>query len=295
MHSRRVNTLQLIRIQYWIDWLARGFADGRWNSRFLGRGFEFQGIAPYSDDPDLVRLNWPATIASGELQVSQFSEERNIHLYLLGSMSPSMAFGSITSTKLDRLALLSAVLAFSAFKTKDHFHYLGYTKDIEKGFPEPRDSSYPLLLAQSIMKFDWRGKQSGGLKKAAFSIPSRRSLVILISDFLENNEETEFALKILAPHHEVIPIVLWDEREVTLPGKNWSLYPFQDLQTGELSYVFLTPKKRKLFEENSRLRREHLRKLFHRFGLEPHFMIGGTSVSDLETLMKIFLTRRNNL
>ncbi len=280
-------------VEYWINWLSAGFASGKWDSVYLGRGFDFQGIAPFPDDPDMVRLNWQASLISGELSVNQFAEERDIHLYLLANLGPSMAFGS-EIRKLDRLAVLAAVLSLSAFRLKDRFRFVGYTNELEYGFPEPHDKTYPLQLAKAITEFDWRSKKRGGLVKAAGSIPSRRSLVIVISDFLGSQSGLERALRILAPNHEVLPLVLWDEREVTLPGKGFALYPLSDLETGELSYVFLTSKTRKKFEENSRLRRQSLNALFARFGIKPHFLISGGN-DDIETLMKIFLLQHDRV
>ena len=285
-------SFRLKQIRYWIGWLSRGFASGQWNSFFLGRGFDFQGIAPFIDDPDFIRINWPATLNSGELQVSQFSEERNIDMYLLGSLSPSMAFGSQV-TKLERLATMAAVLSFSAFKLKDRFRFLGFTQNLENRFPKSGDQSYPLLLAKSIIDFDWQGKRGGGMLKAALSVPSQRSLVIIVSDHLSENGDIEKSLRYLVPNHEVIAIALWDEREVSLPGKGWGIYPLQDLETGEISYIFLTNKNRKRFEENSRLRRQALNDLYSRYGIPLTFMIGGRSEDDIEALIRIFLSKRN--
>ena len=281
-------TIRMRQVEYWLSWLSAGFASGKWDSVFLGRGFDFQGIAPFTDDPDLIRLNWQASLITGELSVNQFSEERDVHLYLLANLGPSMAFGS-DIRKIDRLAILAAVLSLSAFRLKDRFRFVGYTDELEYGFPEPHDKTYPLQLAKAIIEFDWRGKKRGGLVKAAGSLPNRRSLVILISDFLGSSSGLERALRILAPKHEVIPLVLWDEREVALPGKGFGLYPLTDLETGELSSVFLTPKARRKFAENSRLRREALEQLFRRFGIQPHFLIGGEKDADVETLLKILL------
>lgn len=292
--NRPETTIHLKEVEYWINWLSSGFATGKWDSVFLGRGFDFQGSAPFTDDPDMVRLNWQASLTTGELQVNQFSEERDVRLYLLANLGPSMAFGS-QIRKIDRLATLAAVLSLSAFRFKDRFRFVGYTDELEYGFPEPHDKAYPLQLAKAIMEFDWRGKKRGGLVKAANSIPNRRSLVIIISDFLGSKSGLERALRILAPNHEVLPLVLWDEREVALPGKGFGLYPLNDLETGELSYVFLTRTTRKRFAENCRLRRESLSELFARFGIQPHFLIGGQTEDDVTALMKIFLSRRSRV
>lgn len=291
--NRTENPIRLRQIQYWIDWLSAGFATGKWDSVFRGRGFDFQGVAPFDDDPDLVRLNWQASLSSGELQVNQFAEERDVRLYLLANLGPSMAFGSEIQ-KIDRLAIIAAVLSLSAFRFKDRFRFVGYTDELEYGFPEPHDKTYPIQLAKAIMEFDWHGKKRGGLVKAAGSIPNRRSLVIILSDFLGSLTGLERALGILAPDHEVMPLVIWDEREVSLP-EGFGLYPLYDLETGGLSYIFLTQATRKRFAENCRQIRESLSELFARYGIRPHFLIGGQEDDDVTALMKIFLSQRDRI
>src|SRR5574337_69361 len=103
MRSSSTDNVYLRQIQYWVEWLSAGFSTGKWNSLFLGRGYDFHGITPFENDPDIVRINWPATITSDdEVQVNQFREEREINVYLLSNLGPSMAFGSQVS-KLERL------------------------------------------------------------------------------------------------------------------------------------------------------------------------------------------------
>ncbi|GMR19187.1 MAG: hypothetical protein BMS9Abin34_317 [Patescibacteria group bacterium] len=284
-----VPRIKLREIRYWLGWLSKSFATGMWNSYFLGRGFDFQGIVPFRDDPDLVRINWQATLTSNELQVSTFSEERNARIYLLANLGPSMAFGSRES-KLERLAVISALLSFSAYRFKDYFRFIGYTDMVEVGFPEPRDRSYPLILAESILDFDWKGKKRGGLVRAASKVGDQKALVVMISDQLGKLDGTEAALKILASRHDVLPIILWDEREVRLPA-GFGVLPLQDLETGEFRHILLTPRVKRRFEEDALERRRELEDLFGRYGCSPFFLTEERE-EDFKALMKIFLARR---
>jgi len=281
--------IKLREIRYWLGWLSKNFAAGKWDSYFLGRGFDFQGIVPFTDDPDLVRINWQATLITDELQVSTFSEERNVRIYLLANLGPSMVFGSQES-KLERVAVISALLSFSSYRFKDYFRFIGYTDHVELGFPEPRDKSYPLLLANSILEFDSKGKKRGGLVRAASKIGSQKALVIIISDQLGKLSGIEEALKILASRHDVLPIILWDEREVRLPN-GFGVLPLQDLETGEFRHVFLTRGVRRRFEEDALERKHVLEDLFKRYGCPPLFLTESRE-KDFELLMKTFLARR---
>jgi len=285
------DAVYLEEIRYWVSWLAQGFASGAWASVFRGRGFDFRDIVPYDDDPDPVRINWPATFLEeeGELAVTVYAEERDINIFLLANLSPSMVFGSRQS-KLGRVALLAALFSYTAYKRKDRFRFVGYAGDVELGFPSPRGRNYPFLLANAILGFDWKGKERGGLLQAAMRLPRRKSLVLLVSDFLGPLDGVSKTLEVLAPKHDIVPIVLWDRRELELPSGR-GIIPLRSIETGRLQYVLLCRKTREAHRRNVERRQEELRRVFGRFGIAPYFFTEVTE-TDLAALIRLFLERR---
>lgn len=281
--------LTLQDIRYWINWFSEGFASGSWDSRFHGRGFDFQGTVSYLDDPDLSRINVPATQAEGEVQVSIYREEHSIPVYLFGDLAPAMAFGS-KRTKLDRLALLGALFAFSASRAHDDFRFIGYADGTEQRFPRPAGKEYPLYLAQAILNFRWQGRRRGGLLRAIQNLPAEKTLVVIASDLLGGLEEVEATLRFLADRHEILPLVLWDERELALPQ---GLFPIalSDLETGKMRFVLPFGRTQEAQKRNVAELRGAIKKLFSRFGIKPFFF---TEIerTDLEELMRLFLAKR---
>lgn len=281
----------LHKIRYWLNWLTISLAAGKWDSTSLGEGFKRQNHTEYENDPDFTRIDWPLSLISEDLMVSQYAKKRQLQVHLLVDLGPSMDFGSIL-TKKDRLALIAAVLSYSAQKFKDNFTCLGYTDTVEKIFLPFKDKTYPYLLAEAIMNFKSNG--SGGLPYAALEVTSRKSLVIIISDFQGDPENTKRALKTLTTRHEVLPLVVWDKREVTLPEKARGFYPFHDLATGEFSYVFMNSRNKERFAQNSLRRRQDIEAIFVHYDVKPHFLISDGD-DDIAALMRIFFARRNRL
>lgn len=283
------NKIRLALIDYYLNWLSRQFAIGRHRSFFLGRGDDYQGLIPYPDFPDFPLIDWRAFLNTGELMVKAFLEERSANIIVLGNLCSSMAFGS-SETKNWRLALLSASLSFSAIRFKDTFRFIGYTDEVELGFPEPRaNKEYPFQLAEAILSFHWRGKERGGLDRAIRQLPGLRSLVIIISDFYGDTNRVAEILEPVIVRHNFVPIVLWDKRELELPS-GLGILPLRDLETGELRYVLLTQKTREAHRRNVEEQRAKIQATFRRFGIEPFFFT--EEESDLEALMRIFLQRR---
>lgn len=288
-NPRSQNKVRLALIEYHLDCLSRQFAIGRHRSRYLGRGYDYQGLVPYPDFPDFPLIDWRVFLNTGELMTRVFSEERRAKVDVLGNLGPSMGFGS-DETKIWRLALISASLSFSAIRFKDTFRFFGYTDEVELGFPEPRaNKEYPFQLAEAILSFDWRGKKRGGLARAVRQLPGQRSLVPIISDFYGDTDRVAEILEPVVVRHDVIPIVLWDKRELELPS-GFGILPLRDLETGALRHVLLTRKTREAHRRNVEEQRSKIQTLFRRFGIEPFFFT--EEESDLEALIRIFLQRR---
>lgn len=283
--------IRLREIRYWIQWLAAGMSAGGWASRYLGRGFDYQGTAPYRDDPDLVRINWQASLIEGELIVNTFSEERSIDVFVLADLNRAMLFGS-EETKVDRIAELAAILAFSAARAKDRFELIGYSGGVRHRFPRfSSERGYPLRLAEAILRFDYSDGKRGGLIQAVGPIIGRpRSLVLVISDFLGDLDEVRRAMSLVAFKHDVVPVVLWDKRELVLP-QGYGIVPIHDLGSGDLKHILLTPRVRKRHAQNVADRKREIKAAFGCFGVRP-FLLSAVREDDVQALVKIFLRRR---
>ena len=74
---------------------------------------------------------------------------------------------------------------------------------------------------------------------------SRRSVVFLISDFQDRGYER--ALRVAKRRHDVIPIVVADQREFAIP--NMGLVEFRDAETGEVAWLEVLADKRETLIE----------------------------------------------
>lgn len=283
-------------ITYWVGWLSRSFAIGKWQSVYRGRGYEPLGLVPYRDFPNPASIDWPESFRLKKKTVRAYVEPKSIRIYLLGNLGPSMAFGS-ERTKRQRLALITALLAYAAHRAKDYFRFVGYTDEVELGFRKVHfDRDYPYAIARAILYFDWRGKKRGGLVRAALSLPPQKSLVVIASDHLGKLDGTEKAVQILSrQHHEILPIILWDPRELEFPQKI-GLLPLKSLETQEEGDLLLDPFgiTRRALERNVTEQKRRIEEIFHRYGLKPFFFTEADR-SDLEDLISIFLAKRARL
>lgn len=207
--------------------LANSIFSGQYHSCLKGNGIEFSDIRRYSPGDDVKKIDWKVTARQRKAYVKEFVEERELAIFLLIDMSLSNQF----ENKKNLITELSASLAFSANKNGDRVGALFFTDRIEKLIPLKKGKKHTLSILENILTFVPSGKQTNiSLALKYFGkIFKRRSVVFLISDFLDKDYEKD--LKILGNHHEIIPIKISDKNYEQLPSG--AIFKLEDSETGE--------------------------------------------------------------
>jgi uncharacterized protein (DUF58 family) len=114
-----------------------------------------------------------------------------------------------------------------------------FTDRVERVVPPRKGSRHVLRIVRDLLAFEpeRRGTDIGGAIAEANRMLSRRSVLFVVSDWRSagvtpaGREPWEDALRIARMKHDVIPVVVHDRRESTLPDVG--LMEFEDLETGE--------------------------------------------------------------
>ncbi|NMB34264.1 MAG: DUF58 domain-containing protein [Clostridium sp.] len=215
------------RIEIKSNKLVEEIFSGEYRSGFRGRGIEFDDIRQYYPGDDVRSIDWNVTARHNKPFVKQFCEERELNMFLLIDMSRSNDFG----TKRDIIAEIGATLAFSANRNNDRVGAIFFTDSIEKYIPSKNGRRHILSIIENILYFK---PQSPGtnLSKALqhFNrIEKKRSVVFVISDFLDHGFERE--IKITSKRHDLILVRVVDRAEQIIPAG--AVFTFEDLETGE--------------------------------------------------------------
>ncbi|TWT82543.1 hypothetical protein CA13_40060 [Planctomycetes bacterium CA13] len=245
------------RIQIRTSHVVDDLLAGGWHSAFKGRGIEFEEVRPYQIGDDVRTIDWNVTARAGEPFVKLFREERELSVQLLVDISPSQFFGTQTQTKRELVAELGATLAFSAIKNNDKVGLTLFSNNVEKSIPPRKGTRHCLRLIRELLYFEPSG-QGTDLTSAIEHLnrtSHRRKVVFLISDF--EDEHSENTLKVARRRHEIIPVVVRDERESTMP--NVGLVRLRDAETGQTQLIDTSSGRvRRAFEEMAKQRRERL-------------------------------------
>ena len=190
---------------------------GEYQSVFKGRGMEFAEVREYVPGDDVRTIDWNVTARYARPFVKRFVEERELTLMIVCDMSASQFFGSGAKAKNEAAAELGAMFAFSALKNNDKTGLLVFTDGPELYIPPRKGKNHILRIIREILAYSprERGTSVARALDTVNRLMKRRGIIILISDF--NDSGYEKALRRTAVRHDLIPVMVEDRLERTLP------------------------------------------------------------------------------
>ena len=232
--------------------VVNDFFGGDYHSNFKGRGMTFSEVREYVPGDDVRSIDWNVTARTGKPHIKIFEEERELSVLILIDVSSSGFFGSKKDLKIDLGVEIAAMLSFSAIKNNDKVGLALFSDKVEKYIPPKKGKKHVLRLITDIVNHDFENsKKRTSIKTAidfANKISKRKSVVFLISDFIDDNFWNE--LKFLNFKHDVVGLQIYDSYERNFP--NVGLINIHDSETGENTWIDTTSKKnRDKFQKNS--------------------------------------------
>jgi len=204
---------------------------GEYHSVFRGRGLEFSEVREYQPGDDVRSIDWNVTARMGTPYVKKYVEERELTVLLVVDVSASETFGTGAQTKGEVAAEVAALLAFAAVANNDRIGLLTFSDRIEKFVPPRKGSQHVLRIVRELLyaRPQGRGTDIAGALAYLTRVARRRSIIFLISDFLDRGFEG--ALRVAVQRHDLVAISLTDPRELSLPPVG--LLEMEDAETGQ--------------------------------------------------------------
>jgi uncharacterized protein (DUF58 family) len=267
--DRAVEILRSVRrIEIKSRRLVHELFSGSYHTVFKGHGMEFSEVREYVPGDDVRTIDWNVTARMGHPYVKLFHEERERSVVFLVDRSASTRFGSTLRSLRWVAAETTALLALSAAANQDKVGLLLFSDRLEKWVPPRKGRSHILRVVREVLFHRPEGTRTDladALERVSRML-RRRSLVFLISDFLQEDDYRE-SLMLAARKHEVIPLVLIDPREEEVPPVG--LIEVVDLESGKRKMIDSSdPHVRRSVAERASERRRRWRSIFQRAGVE---------------------------
>ncbi len=232
-------------------------------SIFQGEGLEFVELREYQYGDDVKKIDWYVSAKMQKPYVKIYREERELNIVIVPILSGGVLFGS-KKLKLDTIAEITAILAFSAIKNTDLFTLLIFT-DSKKDFIKPTKRYFAVQKAvEKVLNFNPLGERFDSKKLVSYLFEriKRRSIIFLVGDFLQPVD-----LRILSKKHEVISLIVRDALEEEPPDLGFiSLIDPVNLIQGntDLNKSVIKKRKREIYANDHELY-SHFRKNRIRF------------------------------
>ncbi len=201
---------------------ARVVVEGLWaglhRSPFTGFSVEFTEYRQYSPGDDLRYLDWRVLARTDRDYIKQFEDETNFRCQLLVDTSRSMDFGSVGYSKADYVRTLAATLGYFLFQQRDSVGLALFEQGLTELLPARWRSGH-LRHLLALLQREPQGRETD-LRRALEQVAPlwrRRSLVVILSDFLAPAETWDGALgRLVATGHDVRAVQVLDPAELTL-------------------------------------------------------------------------------
>lgn len=283
------------RVLHRLEWHVIRRLDGRlqgnYRTLFRGVGTDFRDLRDYEPGDDVRHIDWNVTARMDTPFIRQYAEERELTAWLLLDRSPSMAFGRVDRPKELVLCELAATIARLLTRGGNRVGAILYDNEIEETLTPRPGRNQVLTLTRSLLR---PPKQKGtvtalaGLLDTALGVIRRRSLVLLVSDFI-SEPGWERPLLQLTERNEVVAIRLVDPNEFALPDAG--MIVVEDAESGEQLLIDSSdPVFRRRLKEAGEAREAELRAATARAGVVLHDV--GTDEDLVPALVRIVESRR---
>ena len=196
-------------------------------SRFRGRGMEYDESRLYQPGDDVRYLDWRVTARTGKAHTKLFCEEREVPVFFCIDFCPSMFFATQGYFKSALAAHIAALLSWSATHSGDRVGGLVFSSRRHEEIEPARGKLGMSRLFRKLEEFSRQQvsyttvEQTSENTDRAFTrllkIAKPGSMLFIISDFCALSDKAESQLKRLAAHNQVFMICLYDRLEQQLP------------------------------------------------------------------------------
>jgi len=205
---------------------------GAYLSSFKGRGMEFDESRVYQAGDDIRNMDWRVTARTGTAHTKVFCEERERPVLLWLDLNNSMMFATQNKFKSVMATEIASLIAWSAATNSDRVGGLIFSADEHTELKPRRGKTSVLDFIGHCTKHEaWSfensatsSKRSSPNRNMASAVSRLRkvthpgSLIFMISDFREMDENAFSHIANIARNNDIILIKISDPIEADLPS-----------------------------------------------------------------------------
>ena len=225
-----------------LEWRVLRRLDGRlqgdYRTVFRGTGVDVADLREYQFGDDLRHIDWNVTARTDITHVREYLEDREVTAWLLLDTSASMDFGPVARRKHVVLTEVAAAVAQLLSRNGNRVGALLFDSHVRATIPPGHGRNQVLRIISRLLRAEDPASRGGTdlamALRSALGIVRRRSLVVIVSDFIAP-DGWQSLLGQLARRHDVLAVQVVDRREFELPAAG--MIYVEDAETGEVIFV----------------------------------------------------------
>lgn len=196
---------------------------------------EFDDLRPYQYGDDVRTIEWKVSAKGHGTFVKTFKEDKDQSVYFLLDISGSQDIGELGKKKIDSSKEVAGVLTLAAIYEGSQVGLISFSDQKEKIILPGKGPKQGVKIIQGIFGHENKSLRTNLNEMFTFALNliKKRSIIIVVSDFIDEGYERPF--KALADKHDLIAIQITDPRESALPSLG--IIPVFDKEQGKTTWV----------------------------------------------------------
>ncbi|MDQ3394741.1 MAG: DUF58 domain-containing protein [Bacteroidota bacterium] len=222
---------------------------GDFHSIFKGSGLEFDEVRAYQYGDDVRAIDWKVSAKGHGTFVRTYKEEKEQSVMFLLDVSASQEIGSEGSQKLDIAKEICGILTLSAIEEGSQVGLICFSDQKELHLKPGKGEKHAYKIVSLIQGLKPASKRTDLNKSILYTLGvlKKKSVVIMLSDFIDDNFEHNF--QGLAKKHDLVIIHISDVLETSLPGLG--IVPLYDKESNKTIWVNTSSKEFREKMENN--------------------------------------------
>lgn len=243
-----------------------------------GKGLDTIGYREYNQGDEIKSVDWKAYARTEKLYVRQFEEDKSLTTHILLDSSKSMDYSADGApSKFEYATMLAAGFAYLVTKDNDKFAISTFSEDVDSTRPR-RGRKHLLKTIERLEAAKIGGKTA--INECIIQYEREihsRSLVIIISDFLQDKKDIESAIYRFADH-DLILVQILDKTESSLVIHGHSR--LVDLESGLKLDTYISEDLKTEYQKKLATHINHIRDTCSKVGAEFYAFTTDTPVFD---------------
>ena len=261
---------------------------GDYNSIFKGSGIDFDDLRPYQYGDDHRSINWNISAKEDKIYTNTYKEDKEQSVFFLVDVSQSQHIGK-EENKINISKEISSVLTISALNTNSQVGILCFSDQKELFIQSKKGASHGYRIIKNLYELNQKSKKTNisSMIKFFMNTVKKKSLVILISDFIDNDYDKN--MRALAKKHDVVCLHIYDDYEVNIP--NLGIIELEEKENNFKKWVNTSSSSFKKLSDNLFISKpEELKKKMNAIGI--NYLKINSKENYVKNLIKLFKYRK---